>query len=618
MIQAVALLLRVITPQFALFSLILFLAIHPQAQAQKKPSTRAEWIKSNKEKVLKQLMGIITTDPVDENPALNVKSEDIYLPYAGKIIRKIIIRRIGFERTVLDTARHFQTFVSRAANRIHIDTKEFVIRDNLFIHEGKPLNPYRVADNERTLRNLSFVLDSRILVKPISRRSDSVDLIVITRDVFSLGGNIEPQSITKYKLGIQEANLGGMGQRVQFNTLYDVDRIPKFGYEAVYQKTNIVGSFVDGTIGYSSINTGTSVGNENERAFFLRLSRPLFHPFARWAGGLELSTNYSTNVFKKPDSTFATYHYDIQDYWAGYSFGLNKMPSNLRENRNRKFIAFRAFEQHFSALPTINLTEPDRYAYRNRIAFLSQLTFFRQDFYKTQYVIGFGRTEDIPHGYRASLTGGYETEMEYKRLYLGSELYYTRVMPSGTILTYTGKLASYFGGNRSEDGLFLLNFSRYSKVYEKGSLKIRHQMEVGFAMLFNQNIKRGIDVRDVNGILGFSPDSLVGTKRFTISQEAVIFTSSKILGFRLAPVARIDMALINRNVDLIRSENFFTGISAGIRARNENLIFNTIEARVFFYPRVVERIQHLSFSIGTNIRIKYPNTLVTAPSTVFN
>ncbi len=601
-----------------LFMLFFFSII--DGRSQQKPNAKDDpgWLMQNGQKVVKKLMGIITTDPVDENVTLNVKSEDPYLPYAGKIIRKIIIRRIGFERTVLDTARHFQTAMSKAANTLHIDTKEFVIRDNLFIKEGKPLNPYRIADNERILRNLSFILDSRILVKPISKKSDSVDLIVITRDVFSLGGNAEPQSATKYKFGIQESNLAGMGQRVQFNTLYDIDRTPRFGVEAVYQKINVKGSFIDASVGFSNINTGTSVGNENEKAYYFRLVRPLFHPFARWAGGLELSTNNSTNVYQKPDSTFARYQYSIQDYWIGYSFGHKNLPSDLKENRNRKFVAVRTMNQHFVELPTINLTEPDRYAYRNRLMILTQLTFFRQDFYKTQYVVGFGRTEDIPHGYRLSFTGGYETELENKRPYLGSEVYYTQVRPTGTILTYTARLASYFQSGRSEDGLFGVDFLRYSKVYQKGSLKIRHQLQVGFATIINQNIKRGIDIRGVNAIVGFSPDSLVGTKRLVLSQEAVIYSKSKVLGFRLAPLARIDMALLDTNPKFFSGENFFSGISLGIRARNENLIFNTIEARVYYFPRVVERVQHVQFSIGTNIKIKYPTNLVSPPSTVFN
>jgi hypothetical protein len=601
---------------YVLFIIALAMNCQTSLAQEKDKEDTTKWY--HKSKVVKRFLGMITHDPVDDTPAFNVKSEDAYLPYQGKIIRKIIIRRIGFSNTVLDTTQSFQTLISKVADALHADTKEFVIRNNLFIKEGMPLNPYRVADNERTLRTLNFILDSRILIRPISKTSDSVDLIVLTRDVFSLGGSFEPVFPSRYKVIVQDINAGGMGQRIQVAGLYDIDRKPHVGYEWVYQKTNLMGSFIDGSVGYTLINTGSSLGNENETAFYFRLNRPLYHPFARWAGGLELSNNISTNVYKRPDSLFAAYRYTIQDAWAGYSFGHKRLPTDLKENRNRAFVALRGFQQFFVTPPNVELSEPDRYAYRSRVAFLSQLTFFRQDFYKTQYVVGFGRTEDIPYGYRASLTAGWEKELGLMRPYFGSEVYYNRITPAGTILTYTAKLATYTNSKRSEDGLFSLNFRRFSRVYQFGNTKIRHQIETGYAWLFNQNIKRGIDIRDINGIVGFSPDSLTGTQRLTLSEEAVIFTLWKVLGFRIAPLGRIDLAMINQKSPLIRKENFYAGISTGVRARNENLIFNTIEARIFFYPKTVERVQHFGFSITTNFYIKYPTNLVNKPSTVFN
>ena len=562
-------------------------------------------------------MGTITREPEGDPKPFNEKSENAYLKYDGKIIRKIIIKRVDFEKTVLDTTRNLQSFIAKAADKLHSKTRDFVIRNNLFVREGKPLNAYRVADNERTLRSLNFVMDARIFVKPISKTSDSVDLLVITRDVFSLGGSFSAQIPTKYSFSIQDINLGGLGQRVQFGQVFDINRRPRYGYEWSYQLSNVKGSFIDASVGYTKLNNGISVGNENESSAYFKLNRALYQPFARFAGAIELSDNISRNVYRKPDSTFAQYRYTIQDYWLGYSFGYKKLPKNLKENRNRKFIALRGFDQHFLNATHTNLTEPDRFAYRNRMSLLAQLTFFRQDFYKTQYVVGFGRTEDIPYGYRVSFTTGWERELGNKRPYAGSELYYNYVRPSGTILTYNIKLASYWKSEHPEDGLLSFDFSRYSKIYRIGRMIVRHQSAAGYAALFNQNVKKGIDIRDINGILGFMPDSLVGLQRVTLSQETTVFTPWKFFGFRMAPIARVDLALIKRGTGLFRTQNLFSGLSVGLRARNENLIFNTIEARLFYYPKTVEGKQRYRFNITTNFRIRYPTNLVNKPATVF-
>ena len=146
---------------------------------------------------------------------------------------------------------------------------------------------------------------------------------------------------------------------------------------------------------------------------------------------------------------------------------------------------------------------------------------------------------------------------------------------------------------------------------------VRHQSAAGYATLFNQNVKKGIDIRDINGILGFMPDSLVGLQRVTLSQETTVFTPWKFFGFRMAPIARVDLALIKRGTGLFRTQNLFSGLSVGLRARNENLIFNTIEARLFYYPKTVEGKQRYRFNITTNFRIRYPTNLVNKPATVF-
>ena len=568
-------------------------------------------------KAAKTLMHSLTRR---QDTVFNVKSEDPYILYEGKIIRKITIERIGFEKNVIDTAHTIFSWVARTGNKLHNTTKEWVIRNNLFIREGKPLNSYRVADNERYLRDLEFILDSRIFVKPVEGTLDSVDLLVVTRDVFSLGGSFNPSGINTTKFSVQEANLGGMGQRVQYTGLFDNTRAPMFGSQLLYRKNNVVGSFINASLTYSTIMNGSPYGRENERSFSVDLSRPLFMPYTRWAGGVTLSRNHSANVFNRPDTVFQHYHYNVQDYWVGYSFGHKKKLKDIRENRNRKFFAVRAFQQHYTVLPDVPLNINDRALYNNRTSLLGQLTFFRQDFYKTRYVLGFGRTEDIPYGYRLSVTGGWENERRLRRPYAGAEIYRSIVFPKGSFFTYTVRLASYYRMARVEDALLSVNLTRYSRIYQFRKTKVRHQLDLGYAQQFNNSeIKRQLDINDVNGISRFRPDTLLGNRRMNLRSETIIYTPWKVLGFNVAPLARIELAYLSaKHETVFQSKNFFTGFSGGVRVRNENLIFNTIEARVFLYPHTVEGISNIGFNIQANLKIKYPTILVSAPATVYN
>ncbi len=556
---------------------------------------------------------------VTEDTSFTVKSEDPYKAYEGKIIRKINIEHIGFERDIIDTSKNVISYVVRTANRLHRDTKDWVVRDNLFIREGKPLNSFRLADNERYLRNLNFILDCRIYVKPIRNSPDSVDLIVVTRDVFSLGLSFEPSSLTKYSIKPEEFNLGGMGQRVQLTTLIDGARNPHTGLELLYQKTNLFGSFIDASLDYSRINSALAYGSEAQSSYSFQLNRSLFMPYTQWAGGLTLSRNKSINVYSKSDSLFEHYGYSVQDYWAGYSFGSKKNINTISENRNRKFIALRTSQQQYFEVPTFFANSYHRLLYHNRTSALLQFTFFRQDFYKTRYVLGFGRTEDIPYGYRASFTGGWENEQQRLRGYLGAEIYRSLVNSNGAFFTYTFRAASFYKNQQTEDALLSINLTRYSKIYAFRKFKLRHQLDVGYASQFNQKEKRPLDINDANGITNFRPDSLLGSTRINFRYESIVFTPWQFLGFHVATIARFDLAYLSKSVTaLIDRSDIFTSFSGGFRIRNENLIFNTIETRIIYYPRTIEAINHVNFSVQGNLKIKYPSTLVNAPSTVYN
>jgi hypothetical protein len=167
--------------------------------------------------------------------------------------------------------------------------------------------------------------------------------------------------------------------------------------------------------------------------------------------------------------------------------------------------------------------------------------------------------------------------------------------------------------------LVQFNFKRYSRIYSLGTSNVRHWFDAGYAQQINQRKKNGLDIRDVNGLYGYKPDSLSGTRRLTFQTEAIAFTTWKVLGFHLAPVARLDLAvLMPSNENFFRKENLFSGYSIALFARNENLIFNTVEARIYYFPHTVENISHLRVEFRTNIRIKYPTNLVNAPGTVYD
>jgi hypothetical protein len=557
-------------------------------------------------RVSKRLLKSITRKK-QSNPAGAVRSEDAFMPFEGKIIRRIEIRHIGFDKTVYDTTRNIRNTVTRISKALHSNTKEWLIRDHLFIRENRPLSPYKLADNERYLRDLDFILDSKIYVVPLVHQ-DSVDIVVLTRDVFSLGGTFNPSSPTKTRFKLYDTNLAGWGQRVQFNGMIEEGRDPAFVYEALYRKNSIGGSFVNGTIGYTQLNNGSSYGEEEEKAYYIRLDRPLVSPYTTFAGGMEVSRNWSENFFNRNDTLFHNYRYLVNDFWVGYNIGAN----NYGSNRSRHFVAIRAFDQKFTRPPE-QFRDIPNITYSDRTFVLGGITFFKQNFYTASYIYGFGRTEDVPYGYNMSFYAGWSRELNSKRPYVGFEFERAIVTRKNEFYNIALRSGGYRNNKKMEDGVVLLSGSMTSRLIPYGELLIRQSFTVDYTRVFRPRTTLPLDINNDFGIRYFVADSLWGTKRFHVNTETLVFTPISLAGFRFAPFGFGEMAMINNDSKSIFSEKPYFGFGGGLRTRNENLVFGTIELRFVYFPRVVSDMQRFAIRLSSNLRVKYSASFVKPP-----
>ncbi len=595
--------------RFLLFILHSTVLLPALAQEPDKSDTTRSIIDIVKDsKVSRELLNVISRTPPEEG-VFNLKSEEIFLPFQDKFIRHIIINHVGFDKSITDTTRNIKNFSIRVANALHKNSKEWLIREHLLFHEKKQLNAYTLADNERFLRDLDFIVDARIHVVPLASTEDSVDVLVVTRDVFSIGGRLSPRSTNKFSFRIYDVNVLGAGQRMQLNGLYDHDREPPFGSEFYYRKSSVAGTLINVTVGYTQLNTGSSYGDEDENAYYLRLDRPLVSAYSRFAGGLELSRNWSQNFYQEADSIFKTYRYNVSDAWIGYNLGVR----HNNESRNRRFVSARYFNQEFVRQPDqpYEQTNP---AFNSRTAFLGAITLFKQEFYKTQYVFGFGRTEDVPYGHTYSLLAGYQSLLGLKRAYIGFDADKSFVRREGNFYTFSLRVGAFPYAGSLEDATILLSGQLFSKLEHYRKFMIRRTINADFTYLINQTTNTLLDINGNYGLEGFSADSVLGTKRLHGRYEMILFTPWKILGFHFAPIVFVDVAFIAPKSKFIFSQKPHAGIGAGVRTRNENLVFGTIELKFFYYPRHIEDIANFKVSVLTNLRIKYSASFVRAPS----
>ncbi|QEC70117.1 hypothetical protein FRZ67_03090 [Panacibacter ginsenosidivorans] len=554
-----------------------------------------------------------TPDSAKESTVLNAKSELQFLPYKGKIIRHIFIQTYGFERNFADTSKPIDYYGTRLLNRLHKDTREWVVRNNLFIKEATEVDPYYMADNERHLRSLDYIQDARIIVKPITGNKDSVDIYVITKDLFSLTGELNDLSTTKFKCKVADANVAGMGQRVQLTTLWEKDRTPGFGYELLYSKNNIANTFVNATAVYSTIKPDLTYGMEAEKAWLISFERPLFSQYSHMAGAVTVSHNQSENRYTKPDSVYYNYHYNSYDAWLGYNLGIKTFPKN-KAYKNRFFLSTRYFNYRFQERP-LQITTPFDFRYDNRKAILAQFTFFRQNFYKTNYIFGFGTTEDIPYGYNISFTTGWYKQNYMSRPYLGIDANKYIANDRGFFIQYFLRTGGFLNRGQIQDAAALAGGSLFSPLFIYRNIKIRQYIRLSYTKEFN---RVGLDPLKINNSFGlryFGSDSAIGDQRISFHSETFFFLNYKLFGFKFAPFAFADVTALTPEKENFAKTGFYYGLGGGVRIRNENLVFNTIEFRCAYFPRKINE-EAFKITIAANIRFRYSSNYVKAPDII--
>jgi hypothetical protein len=96
------------------------------------------------------------------------KRTNPFSAYRGKIIRSIEIRVLDpFGLSVNDTARLAGNRLERYGNKVHVTSKDFLIRNQLLFKKNDSLDALKLSETERVLRQAPYLTDARIYIKSI-------------------------------------------------------------------------------------------------------------------------------------------------------------------------------------------------------------------------------------------------------------------------------------------------------------------------------------------------------------------------------------------------------------------------------------------------------------------
>jgi hypothetical protein len=216
-----------------------------------------------------------------------------------------------------------------------------------------------------------------------------------------------------------------------------------------------------------------------------------------------------------------------------------------------------------------------------------------------------------------SLYVGWSRELNRERPYIGIEAEKSIVTRNNEFYTVALRAGGYQKrGGKLEDAAILLSGTLLSRLIPYRELLIRQSFAVDYTRVYRQRTSLPLDINNEYGLRYFVADSLWGTKRFHFNTETLAFTPLSLLGFRFAPFITGEMAMIGNDDRNMFYEKPYFGFGGGIRTRNENLVFGTIELRFVYFPRTVQDINSFAIRVSSNLRVKYSASFVKPPSLV--
>ena len=540
-----------------------------------------------------------------------VKSESPFEKYKGKVIRNInIITLDPFGTSTIDTSAKTKTSVGKALNAAHVKTRAWVIRTNLFFKVGEKIDPFLLADNERNIREMSFINSVTTYITPLKSTNDSVDITIVTNDVWSIGADVISAETNKASLRLYDGNFLGLADRLGMGFSLRTYHVPFFLLDNVnYTYNNIAGTFLNTSVSY----TEDDIGNQS---FSLSLDRNFYSIKTKWAFGAGYQNTKMINPVQSINEDINEVpnqisFFDQMTLWGGRAFRLNNAPIPTHIVLTESY-----YQREFTSRPGITIDSNK--LYYNTTRFLTGFSFSANSYYLSDYIFQFGKLENVPYGEAFKFTAGPEINDFYTRLYGGIDLSAGNFIGGFGYLSARGVLSGYLYHKSTEDCVLKMYMNYLTPLYTTPDKKFRFRCYLisDYRLGFNFR-KNNLDYTNINKdmLINEVPYDTVFNGRQSLSAALglIMYSPLYFYGFKFAFTLQFKGGYIASKGEPLFHQPLNAGVGFGIMIRNDNLIFPPLVITCFYYPSVPLGVPWWQFDFNQQIGFRIPDFNATTP-----
>ncbi len=546
-------------------------------------------VRAERSKITRLLYDMIIVDQVPPGTAREkMRNTSAFDPYSGRVIRnKEIIRLNAFGTNIDNPSENDPSRPEKILNSTYTKTKRLILNKYLLFREGDTISPLSLADNERLLREMPFIDDARITVVPVD--SNIVDVAIIVREKYPYGAEIRLDDLKSGLVRVNDRNFGGLAHEFSLAIPYDFNLYKYPGLGVRYSVRNIARTFSDIDLEFSDGLGTNTAGGIFSRKFITSETK------YAWSASLRMTNtteDLDTMLFPVP------LRFTWQDYWAARAFMLD------RGSVTRLIFSGRFIHNHVFSRPEID--DFSFYRLQNYKLVTGSLAITSQRFINTSLIYSYGRTEDIPYGYMVEVLGGREKNEFKWRTYTGIKVSFADIFTRFGYIYGGASFSTFYINGNTEQGMLNATMRYFTPLVRAGRSKIRTFLNVYYTRGFNRYTDESLYLKSSALVRGFRNDSISGGTRLAASLEPVLFINRAAAGFRFSIFAFADYGLLVR-------EGLFTGgyysvraLGAGIRIRNDQLVMNTLQIRIGWYPDAPPYSQKSWITADGLVRLKPP------------
>ncbi len=431
---------------------------------------------------------------------------DDYLIRNGAVIGDIYVRT----HNIFDPEQDGQDrLLYNLANRLHKTTGQRVIERKLLFEEGDPYDPRLLRETARYLRTQGYLYEAD--VRPIRYRGNRIDILVETRDVWTLSlgaGLARSGGANTFQFNVEESNFLGTGRQLDLKYSDDPDRSSR---RFRFVDTALFGSRTELRLWYSSNSDG-------HRQVF-DLTKPFYALDTRWGAATKLvSEDRQDKLYSQGE---VIEHFQHERTMVEISGGLSR--GLIGGRASRWFVGYTFQEDRFRVNPQ---TSDDFELPIARTLSYPWIGFetVEDDYLETQNLDRLARTEDLNLGtefrgrlgWSPSALGGDKDQAIFSlRLHSGwaSEEHQT--------LLFTGRADGRWGSDGYENVTLGGELRYFLNTFGRHRLQIALRVDAAWNLDPERQLLLGGD----NGLRGYPRRFQDGDRRFLLSLEHRFYTN---------------------------------------------------------------------------------------------